>query len=267
MDLLKRALAPITDQAWEQIEQMAKRVLKTQLTARKFVDVVGPKGWDQGAVALGRLEVPPDQSGREVEYGVHRVQPLVETRARFELDIWELDNAVRGAKDIDLDALIAATRSAAQFEDQAVFKGFEPGGIEGLEQAARQASLELAAEATPFLDTVSEAMLVLETSAIGGPYALVLGAQAFRFAASSAAGYPLLRNIERLIDGPVIHSAEIEGGFLVSTRGGDFELSLGQDYSIGYESSSNRKVMLFLTESFTFRVLEPMAFVPLAYRS
>ena len=46
---------------------------------------------------------------------------------------------------------------------------------------------------------------------------------------------------------------------MITQRGGDLELILGQDLAIGYENSTAAKVKLYFTESFTFRVLEPLA--------
>ncbi|MDX6315546.1 MAG: hypothetical protein QOF44_5010, partial [Streptomyces sp.] len=40
--------------------------------------------------------------------------------------------------------------------------------------------------------------------------------------------------------------------FLLTTRGGDYELRLGQDLSIGYQSHDTTSVDLYLQESFTF---------------
>lgn len=50
---------------------------------------------------------------------------------------------------------------------------------------------------------------------------------------------------------------------LLSTRGGDFSLHLGQDVSIGYQSHTDGAVRLYLQESFTFRLLSPEAAVAL----
>ena len=55
----------------------------------------------------------------------------------------------------------------------------------------------------------------------------------------------------------------LEGGIILSVRGGDFELTLEQDISIGFDSSDKDKVELYLAESFTFRVLEPAAAIEL----
>ncbi|NCC43822.1 MAG: bacteriocin, partial [Clostridia bacterium] len=52
---------PITAKAWSEIEEQAKTVLRSRLTARKFVDVEGPKGMNVGAVTLGRLDIPTQQ--------------------------------------------------------------------------------------------------------------------------------------------------------------------------------------------------------------
>ena len=92
MDILRRQLAPITDAAWEEIAEQAQTVLRAHLSGRTVVDVDGPHGLAHAAVGLGRLDVRDEEPGDGVGYGLHRVQPLIETRARFELDVWELDN-------------------------------------------------------------------------------------------------------------------------------------------------------------------------------
>ncbi|MBV8805237.1 MAG: encapsulin, partial [Sinobacteraceae bacterium] len=49
--------------------------------------------------------------------------------------------------------------------------------------------------------------------------------------------------------------------FVLSTRGGDFELTIGSDVSIGYLSHTDTAVRLYLEEVFTFRVLTSEASV------
>jgi uncharacterized linocin/CFP29 family protein len=266
MDLLKRPHAPIAEEAWKAIDQMARQVLATHLTGRKFVDVSGPHGPSFAAVGLGRLEMEPATTKDGIGYGVHRVQPLVEFRARFSLDNWELDNLLRGAKDPDLDPLIRAAQAAARFEDTAIFRGFAKAGIAGLDQRVEAEPHELPLEANPFLDAISSTILGLQRASVQGPYVLVLGPQPFRFLATCQSGYPLLRQVERLLGGPVLHSDILEGGWLTSTRGGDSELAIGQDFAVGYEHHEARTLHLFVTESLTYRVLDPTAFVPFALK-
>jgi len=114
-------------------------------------------------------------------------------------------------------------------------------------------------------DAVAQAVSALKLAGCNGPYALVLGADAYTAAGGgSDEGYPVFRHIEREVDGGVIWAPAIKGGFLVTTRGGDFELDIGQDVSIGYLSHSGTTVDLYLQETFTFQMLTSEAAVVLA---
>ena len=65
-------------------------------------------------------------------------------------------------------------------------------------------------------------------------------------------GYPIREHINRLIDGDIIWAPAIDGAFVLSTRGGDFDLQLGTDVSIGYLSHDTETVQLYLQETMTF---------------
>jgi uncharacterized linocin/CFP29 family protein len=77
-------------------------------------------------------------------------------------------------------------------------------------------------------------------------------------------GYPVFHHIERIADGGIIWAPAIEGGLVLSLRGGDFELTVGQDFSIGYLNHSATTVDLYVQESFTFRTLTTEAAVVLS---
>ncbi|GAB6280566.1 MAG: family 1 encapsulin nanocompartment shell protein [Thermovirga sp.] len=264
MDMLKRSVSPISDEAWSEIDEQARKVLKSRLSARKFVDVSGPYGWDYAVVSTGRLEISPHEGGKDVRWGVHLVQPLVETRVTFEMDLWELDNVIRGAKDLCLDPVIEAANKIAEFEENAVYGGFEPACIAGFSQAGAEQTVSLSTgKPGEMMAGLSEATMLLNKNAIVGPFVLVAGPQLWQTIEVLGEGYPLKKRVSSLADGGTILSPHIDGGFLVSSRGGDFELTLGQDVSIGYESTMDGKVRLFMAESFTFRVIEPKAIVSL----
>ncbi len=263
MGLLRRHIAPLSPEAWQETEDTVRDVLRARLSGRRVVDVSGPHGLDRAAVGLGRLEVPKSKTRQTVGYGVHRVQPLVEARAGFELDLWELDNLARGAEDVELGPAEQAARDLSDFEDGAIFNGFQPGGITGLMTLEEHEPLRLELQVEAFAGAVGTALLLLKDHAIGGPYALVLGPAAYRWVDSQSCGYPLRRQISGIFGGDIIYSPVIEGGLLLSLRGGDFELTLGQDIALGYDAHGADQVKLFLTESFTFRVIEPAAAVVL----
>ena len=59
-------------------------------------------------------------------------------------------------------------------------------------------------------------------------------------------------HLNRLVDGDIIWAPAIDGAFVLSTRGGDFDLQLGTDVSIGYLSHDAESVQLYLQETLTF---------------
>jgi uncharacterized linocin/CFP29 family protein len=262
MDLLKRKRAPITPEAWEQIDEEACRVLKLHLAARKLVDFSGPHGWKLGGVNTGRLNAIQKGPAPEVQHAVRDVQPLVEVRAPFVMKILELDYAARGANDLDLDAVIAAAERVALAEDSAIFSGFKDARIKGIIEASPHAPIVVNTN-LDWPRAVVEGKAVLRARGVNGPYALALGPKAYaELTADSEDGYPLRQRIESNLDGPLVWApALVSGALLLSTRGGDYELTVGQDLSIGYAFHDHENVELYLTESFTFRVLEDTAAV------
>ena len=260
-DLLKREHAPITPEAWEQIDDEARRVLKLHLAGRKLVDFVGPKGWKLGGINTGRLRRIDKGSLQGVAHAVREVQPLVEVRAPFTMKILELDYAARGARDLDLDPVIAVAERVARAEDTAIFHGFKEGHITGIIDASPYEPVDVRTN-VEWPRAVAAAKEVLRAAGINGPYTLALGTDAYtELAADSEEGYPLRRRIEEnLVDGSLVWAPALQGGaVLLSMRGGDYELTVGQDLSIGYAVHDREIVELYLTESFTFRVLEEKA--------
>ncbi|PKL28638.1 MAG: bacteriocin [Spirochaetae bacterium HGW-Spirochaetae-2] len=260
MDILKKELAPLSTRVWEEIESRAAEILRSRLSARKVVRVDGPKGWNFTAVPEGRLDLVDDTG--DVKAGVFRVAPLSEARVRFTLNRWEMDNLNRGAKDIDLHSLDAAVEKIADFEEKAIYHGFKAGGIVGLSESAVHKPVVFGKDGSSIMESVSVALITLRASHAQGPCTLVVGTKAWMALNKEIQGIPLVERIERLIGGSVVHSLAIDGAFLLPYDNENLELTIGQDFAIGYESHDTKDVTLFLTESFTFRVLDPNLVVP-----
>jgi uncharacterized linocin/CFP29 family protein len=254
---LRRELAPITDAAWTVIEDQARRSLTNSLSLRVVSDVSGPHGREFGAATRGRVTLPEAQPDSKAQVGVHRVQPLIEVRVPFQLDIWELDNAERGAQDIDLSALESACWDLVRFEEETVFRGFPPADLPSLVNQATQPPIDLEGDMSRFLDAVARAATEMHRETVEGPYALMVPEDVWVHLSSLVDGRPLRRHVEYLIDGPVILSPFIPNSMLVSMRGGDLELVLGEDVSIGFDGADKHTVDLYLTESFTYLVHDP----------
>ncbi len=254
MDILKKELAPLSSRVWEEIEARAAEVLRSRLSARKVVRVNGPLGWGYTAVPEGRLNLI--EGTGDVKAGVYSVRPLTETRIRFSLNKWEMDNIARGAKDIDFSALDAAVEQMADFEENAIYKGFAEGGIDGLTDASEHDAAPFGEDGASIMSSVSQALVILRASHAQGPFTLVVGPNAWVNLNREVQGIPLAERIERLIGGKVILSLAVEGAFLLPQDNENLELTIGQDFAIGYESHDTREVTLFVAESFTFRVLD-----------
>ncbi len=258
MDILRKSLAPISQAAWDEINQTSLDVLTSVLSARKLVDVEGPKGWNYPALSTGRIVVPDNQKG-DVKFGVNQVLPLLEARVPFELNIWELDNVARGAEDIDLEALEDAARKIAKFEEDIIFKGFKSANITGIEECKEYDTPAFPESGDEIPGAVAEVLSQMKANSIEGPYSLVLSTDKWKKLSSYVRGYPLRKQLESLLEGSIVMAPNVDGAYLFSERGGDFKMVIGQDLSIGYESHNNKTVQLYFTESFTFHINEPKA--------
>jgi uncharacterized linocin/CFP29 family protein len=264
MNNLHRELAPISDAAWAQIEEEASRTLKRHLAARRVVDVQGPGGLELAAVGTGHIH-PIQPPGDGIQAAQRDVKPLLELRVPFELTRAAIDDVERGATDSDWTPVKDAARKIAFAEDRSVFDGYAAAGIVGIRQDSSNPPLTLPSNVRSYPDVVAQAVSELRLAGVNGPYTFLLGTEAYNTVSrGSDEGYPVLEHVQRLIDGEIIWAPAIEGGFVLSTRGGDFQLDIGQDISIGYLSHTGTVVELYLQETFTFRVLTTEASVVLA---
>jgi uncharacterized linocin/CFP29 family protein len=263
MNNLHRELAPVSDAAWAQIEEEASRTLKRYLTARRVVDVQGPAGSMLSAVGTGHLRniaAPSDGIiARQRE-----VKSLVELRVPFELDRQMIDDVERGANDPDWQPAKDAAKKIAFAEDGAIFEGYAAGGIQGIRQGTSNPVVSLPTDVANYPDAIAHALSELRLVGVNGPYSVVLGDEPYTAVAEARDhGYPVLQHIHRLVETEIIWAPAIAGGFVLTTRGGDFDLHIGQDFSIGYLSHSDSAVRLYLQETFTFLLLTTEAAVAL----
>jgi uncharacterized linocin/CFP29 family protein len=264
MNNLHRELAPISDAAWASIEEEVSRTFKRYVAGRRAVDVEGPAGGDLSAVGTGHLRElrgsPKGVLARQRE-----VKALVELRVPFELKRQEIDDVERGAEDSDWQPAKDAAQQIAFAEDGAIFDGYAEAGIVGIREATSNPKKSLPADVRKYPDAIEQGISQLRLAGVNGPYCVLLGAEAYTaLAETSDQGYPVLQHVKRLVDDKIIWAPAIEGAFVLTTRGGDFELHLGQDLSIGYLSHTEAAVKLYLQETFTFLALTSEASVALS---
>ncbi|MGO4331840.1 family 1 encapsulin nanocompartment shell protein [Cupriavidus sp. 2TAF22] len=263
MNNLRRELAPISEGAWEQIEQEASRTLKRYFAARRVVDLVGPKGLGFSAVGTGQVR-QIESPGDGIEAVQRDVRALVELRVPFDLSRLEMDSVERGSSNPDLQPLKDAARKLAHAEDRIVFEGYAAAGIQGISQGASNVAQALPPDVGGYPAAVAQALDQLRRAGVDGPYRLLLGDKPFTdVGGATDNGYPVLRDLRQLVDGEIIWAPAMEGGMVLTGRGGDFELHIGQDVSIGYLDHSEATIRLYLQETLTFLMLTAEAAVML----
>jgi uncharacterized linocin/CFP29 family protein len=254
MSNLHRELAPITAAAWVEIENEARRTFDRHVAGRRVVDVVGPAGTTLAAVDTGHVtDIAAPQEG--VRARLRDARPLVELRVPFTVSREAVDAVERGSRDSDWQPVKDAAQWIATAEDRAIFEGFEAAGITGVRVASSNPVVPLPGDVTAYPTAVAQAVSHLRLAGVDGPYTLLLSADLFTLVSESTdGGYPILEHLDRVLDGDVVWAPSISGALLLSARGGDFELHLGQDLSIGYLAHDATSVELYFQESFTFIV-------------
>jgi uncharacterized linocin/CFP29 family protein len=263
MNNLYRELAPVSAAAWAGIEEEAKRTFALHAAARRAVDVTGPDGLALAGVGTGHVTtVDPPADG--VTAALRDWRPVVELRVPFTLSRTEIDSVERGALDPDWQPVKDAAKKIAFAEDRAVFDGYAAGQVTGIRQASSNPALSLPGEVRDYPDVVSKAVSELRLAGVDGPYSLLLSADAWTAVSeTSDHGYPIREHLARVLDGDIMWAPAIDGALLLSSRGGDYELRLGQDLSIGYLSHDADTVRLYFTETFTFAVYTTESSVPI----
>ncbi|GAA1832872.1 family 1 encapsulin nanocompartment shell protein [Pseudonocardia ailaonensis] len=265
-DHLLRAHAPIPTESWKAIDDEARERLTSLLAARKVVDFVGAGGWHRSAHSLGRTSPlagpPPGVTGADgVRTAARRVTPLAEVRVPFTVSRREIDDIQRGAADPDFDDLARAARVAAEIENRAIFHGWPAAQVEGILQTTPYDTLALGEDCLKWPGVIARGVDALRRNGIGGPYSLLVGPDLYTqiVETTELGGYLLFDHLSRILGGSVIWAPGVDGAVIVSARGGDFVLDVGQDLAVGYSHHDADTVSLYLEESFTFRVLEPDA--------
>jgi uncharacterized linocin/CFP29 family protein len=264
MNNLHRELAPISSAAWSQIEAEVARTFKRSLAGRRVVDVKEPGGAALSGIGTGHqstIAAPRQGVGAKL----YEVRQLVQLTVPFTLQRESIDSVERGSNDGDWQPAKNAANELAFAEDSAIFDGYKAAGIAGIREASSNDPTMLPTDVADYPAAISQALEKLRLAGVDGPYSVLLGADAYTaLAEASDQGYPVIQHIKRIVSGDLVWAPALQGGCVLSTRGGDYELHIGQDLSIGYTSHTDTTVQLFLCETLTFLMLTGEASVSIA---
>jgi len=215
-------------------------------------------------VATGHLRsiAPPAE---DIIASQREIKPLVELRVPFELSRQAIDDVERGSNNSDWQPAKDAAKKLSFAEDRAIFNGYREAEIQGIREGTSNPIVTLPTDVRDYPDVVAQALSQLRLVGVNGPYSVLLGADEYTALAERRDhGYPLLEHVKRIVDGDLIWAPAVAGAFVLSARGGDFELKIGQDISIGYLNHTDSLVRLYLQETFVFRVLTSEAAIVLS---
>ncbi|WP_129361015.1 MULTISPECIES: family 1 encapsulin nanocompartment shell protein [Micrococcaceae] len=263
---LHRELAPVSSAAWAEIEEEAARTFKRNIAGRRVVDMPEAKGAEFSSLGTGHLK-----HSRDIVPGAQTVSreiiPVLEVKVPFTVTRSAVDDVLRGSVDSDWQPVKDAATTVAAAEDTVVFHGNDSLGMTGLVDSSSNESISIPDEVREFPEAVAQALTRLRLVGVEGPYTLVVSAELYtKISETTDHGYPILEHIQRVLkdEGKIIWAPALNGALVLSERGGDFELHLGVDLSIGYDSHDSENVNLYLKESFAFRVASDEASVPLS---
>jgi len=259
---LRRNAAPLSEKVWKAIDEAAVSIAKQTLVARRIADLDGPRGWNHVATQLGTFRpASVMKADPSVRFSVPDVMLLTEIRCDFKLSWSVIDIFERVGPPLDPDPIEDAARKTATAEDRLVFYGgsHRPGLLTS-DSTPRVALSDWTKPGRAVTDLLT-AVEKLDEIGIKGPYEAVLSPQhyyAYLKTTSEGGSYPAAKQLEVVIK-HVYSSPVIDGAVLVSTRGGDFMITVGGDFRVGYRSHNEDYVHLFCAETIAAQLLTPQA--------
>ena len=261
-DWLRRAAAPISEKVWQSVDETAVAMVKQTVVARRIADLDGPRGWGHVATQLGtfRPAAIPATDG-SVRFSVPDVMLLTEIRSDFMLSWAAIDIFERVGPTLEPDNIEHAARAMALAEDQLIFfGGSHTPGLLTSSDTPRVALSDWSIPGRAVTDMLT-AVEKLDEVGVKGPYEAVLSPQhyySYLRTTGEGGSYPAAKQLNIVIE--KVHSSPVvQGAVLFSTRGGDFLITLGGDFSIGYWWHDQNAVHLFCVETVAAQLLTPEA--------
>jgi uncharacterized linocin/CFP29 family protein len=262
VEWLRRDAAPFSSKVWQTIDETAAAMAKQTYVARRIADFDGPRGWNHVAAELGTFKpASTPHSTNAVRFSVPDVMLLTEIRADFSIPWATLDIFERVGPTLESETVEEAARQTALGEDRLAFLGSsQHPGLLNSHESPRIALSDWGIPGRAVTDLLS-AVEKLDELGIKGPYEAVLSpAHYYAYLRTTVEGgsYPAAKQLGMVIEN-VYSSPIVEGAVIFSTRGGDFLLTIGGDFTVGYRSHDSNAVHLFCVETVAVRLLTPRA--------
>lgn len=261
MKFLNRETSPIATAVWAQIDAVFTTMLSQRLKLRSLVGFTSVP-FETDAVATGNLKTLT--SSKELTLSVRKPMAMVEIRYDFNLPKSIVEAFKRDKPDFDDSVFKQASNAFSSVENSMILEGVKEAEIEGILNNIPRKSIR-AEDTKGLIDAVASMIAAFGGEFVEGPYKLVLStATLIKMVAESEGGVSVKSRLESLLGADffvVCESIGDEKILALSQRGGDFVLYNGLDVSIGFSEEKADSYALFLTESCTFRIINPEAAV------
>ena len=258
MEWLRRSAAPLSEKVWKEVDDIATSMFKQTVVARRIVDFDGPRGWNHVATQLGTFKPSkPSNASGKVRFSLPDVMLLTELRADFTLPWADIDIFERVGPTLESKSIEESSREMALAEDTLVFFGSSSSpGLLTHHDTPRVALSDWSLPGRVVTDLLA-AVQKLDTLGIKGPYEAVLSPQhyySYLRQTGEGGAYPAAKQLGIVIE-KVYNSPVIDGAVLFSTRGSDFLVTVGGDFTVGYRWHDDTAVHLFCVETLAAQLL------------
>jgi uncharacterized linocin/CFP29 family protein len=262
MEWLRRDAAPLSQKVWKEVDDIAGSMFKQTVVARRILDFDGPRGWGYVATQLGAFKPVqiPRYSGK-ARFMLPDVMLLTELRADFSIPWTDIDIFERVGPALETKAIEDAGRDMGLAEDALVFYGSSTNpGILTSPDTPRVPLTDWTKPGRVVADFLA-AIEKLDALGVKGPYEAVLSPHhyySYLRQTGEGGAYPAAKQLGIVI-AKVHNSPVVDGAVLFSTRGGDFIVTVGGDFTVGYRAHDDQAVHLFCVETIAAQLLTPEA--------
>jgi len=255
---LGREDAPFDEKTWAALDEVVTSAAKSQLSARRLLDIEGPYGLATKSVPLEDKTVAEG----DARLASSKVLPIPLIEAGFTLSARDLATFEETGFSLDAEAVARAAMAIAAAEDALIFEGNKGLGIEGLLTARGALSLKLGKweEVGAAANDVIHALNALDEAGFHGPYLLALAPALYNLLHRIyPQGYQIeMQHIESIVGSKVIKAPGIKSGGVLLASGKQFaSIVVGQDMMTGFVGPSGSGYEFKVSESLAPRIRVP----------
>jgi uncharacterized linocin/CFP29 family protein len=255
---LHRSDAPFDEKLWTLIDETVVGAAKSQLSARRIIEIDGPYGPGLKFIA-GKDAVSKDAKAADVL--ASPALPVVALQKPFSLAMRDIAHFEETHLPPDMESAALAALDCARQEDHILLYGSEPLGIKGLLNASGTLSQKLHKwdEVGRAADDVIKAVTALDDAGFHGPYALALAPALYNmlFRRYPQGDMVELDHVRAMVHSITKAPAIASGGVLLAQGKQYATIVLGQDLITRFVGPSGGDYQFSIFESLALRLLAP----------